>query len=108
MVFGLAVFLASSTARPQTPPPSEAPGPCLIVSEIEVAEVLSNKLVVLRMRDGGRVQLHLENSCPQLKFHGRFAYRTQGGQLCVGRDMLISRSGEPCRITDIETTEGAG
>jgi hypothetical protein len=109
MAFVAALLLGSKTAAPQTGvAPREAPQPCIIVSEIEESSVLTNTIVALKMRDGRRLRMHLENSCSQLKFHGRFAFRAQGGQLCVGRDMLVARSGEPCRIIDFETDAETG
>ena len=109
VVFVAGLLLTAETAAPQTETtPSETPQPCIIVSEIEESSVLTNTVVALKMRDGRRLRMHLENSCSQLKFHGRFAFRAEGGQLCVGRDMLISRSGEPCRIIDIETAAETG
>ena len=107
LVVGL--VLTVETAMPQTDTvPSETPPPCIVVSEIEDSSVLTNTVVALKMRDGRRLRMQLENSCPQLKFHGHFAFRAQKGQLCVGRDMLIARSGEPCRIIDIETAAETG
>ncbi len=109
VVLVVGFVLTVETATPQTDTvPSEMPQPCIVVSEIEDSSVLTNTVVALKMRDGQRLRMHLENSCPQLKFHGHFAFRAQKGQLCVGRDMLISRSGEPCRIIDIETAAETG
>ncbi len=109
VVLAVGFVLTFKTATPQTDTvPSETPRPCIVVSEIEDSSVLTNTVVALKMRDGRRLRMHLENSCPQLKFHGHFAFRAQKGQLCVGRDILIARSGEPCRIIDIETTAEAG
>ena len=109
VVLVVGLVLTVETATPQTDPvPSETPQPCIVVSEIEDSSVLTNTIIALKMRDGRHLRMHLENSCPQLKFHGHFAFRAQKGQLCVGRDMLIARSGEPCRIIDIETAAETG
>lgn len=109
VVLVVGLVLTVETATPQTDTvPSEAAQPCIVVSEIEDSSVLTDTVVALKMRDGRRLRMHLENSCPQLKFHGHFAFRAQRGQLCVGRDMLIARSGEPCRIIDIETAAETG
>lgn len=109
VVLVVGLVLSVETATPQTETvPSETPQPCIVISEIEESLVLTNTVVALKMRDGRRLRMHLENSCPQLKFHGHFAFRAQRGRLCVGRDMLIARSGEPCRIIDIETAAETG
>jgi len=97
-----ALLAGAKTAAPQSEPAPARPGPCIIVSEIEVSSVVSNVLVALKMRDGRQILVHLDNSCPQLYFHRRFAFRAQGGELCAGRDTLVSRSGEPCRIVDFK------
>ena len=105
----MVLLLSAQTAAQQADPaPLETPQPCIIVSEIEESSVLTNTIVALKMRDGRRLRMHLENSCPQLKFHNRFAFRAQGGQLCVGRDTLVARSGEPCRIINFETDTETG
>lgn len=109
VVLVVGLVLTVETATPQTDPVlSETLQPCIVVSEIEDSSVLTNTVIALKMRDGRHLRMHLENSCPQLKFHGHFAFRAQKGQLCVGRDMLIARSGEPCRIIDIETAAKTG
>lgn len=108
LLLGFGVLLTPEAVVSQQGTPAEPIGPCIVVSEIEETAVLTNTVVALTLRSGERLQIHLENTCPQLKFHGKIAFSAEGGQLCVGRDSLISRSGESCRITSIEAPASTG
>lgn len=84
--------------------PDEAPDACLIVSEIRTSEVSESGELKASLRDGREVVIELDEAgCPQLSFHGRFTYGATGGRLCPGRDYVIARSGEFCRILSIHS-----
>jgi len=78
---GGAVALASKKA----PEPVRAvgePKSCVNISQIRSTKVVDNSTIDFRMAGGKTYRNALPQSCPGLKFEGRFSYRTSINQLC--------------------------
>lgn len=106
-VIACALLLATAaTAAPealqtQSSPPARAtdPGPeCISISLIRRAEVRSDRSVLLILRNEGRIEMVLDDACPQLGFQESFTYRATAGQICAGRDRIVTRAGDACLI----------
>lgn len=95
-------------ARPGAPPasaPNEAATNCVSLSTIRRTEILSDQEILLTLQNESRLKLSLAGSCPQLEYQGRFSYGATAGQLCSGRDRIITRSGDACLIEGFEVIE---
>lgn len=67
-----------------------------------IAEMIpdADRRLILIMRDSTLLGLTLERGCRPRDFYSGFYYARQpDGKLCVGRDMLLSRSGASCKLT---------
>ncbi len=84
------------------------PAPCLTVRGVRDVKVIAANRVRMVTGDGRAWVLQVRDSCPDLAFHGYVTYVPVAGQLCAGRDELISREGYTCRISDIRPLERAG
>ena len=100
------------TAMPRTAPmpvPGGRPLPppagshrCIGVNNVAGAVVFGEVAVELTMKDGRRWRLYFAQACPTLTFYSGFYYRrAQAGQLCAGKDAVISRAGGECAIASI-------
>lgn len=77
-------------------------GKCLSVSGIAGVQPNGDNRLLLFLRDRRMVSAELERSCRARDFYsGFYLSRNNDGQLCVDRDMLLSRSGANCRLTRI-------
>lgn len=81
--------------------PADHADACLIVSEILQSEIIDSESMTAGLRDGRTVKIELDSGCPQLAYHGSYSYGATNGRLCPGRDYVIARSGEFCRILSI-------
>lgn len=77
-------------------------GRCMAVSNISGVQPDSGNRLILFLRDRRMVSAVLERACRARDFYsGFYIERTSDGQLCVDRDMLLSRSGAHCKLTRI-------
>lgn len=76
----------------------EPPGNCVRVRQIWRTRVLDDERVLLLMRGGPDLVMHLKHRCPQLAFHDFFSYEARLGQLCVQIDHIVTRAGFHCGI----------
>src|SRR5262249_44881446 len=77
-------------------------GRCLPVAAISGVQPDAGNRLILFMRDRRMVSAMLERACRARDFYsGFYVERTSDGQLCVDRDMLLSRSGVNCKLTRI-------
>lgn len=75
-------------------------GKCLAVSGIAGVQAGGASKLILFMRDQRIVSASLERACRARDFYsGFYLARSNDGQLCVDRDMLLSRSGANCKLT---------
>lgn len=73
-------------------------GNCIAVSEITGSRILDDETILLEMGTGPDVLMHLEDPCPQLRFHDFFSYQPTLGQLCAAIDRIVTRAGASCEI----------
>lgn len=77
-------------------------GKCVSISGIAGVQPDRGNRLLLYMRDRRLVAAELERSCRARDFYsGFYLGRTSDGQLCVDRDILLSRSGMNCKLTRI-------
>ncbi len=77
-------------------------GHCVPVSGIAGVQVGSESKLILFMRDRRMLTAALEKSCRARDFYSGFLLqRTADGQLCAGRDMLLSRNGANCKVSKL-------
>lgn len=103
-IFLLTVAISSGPTQAQNQAANNVPPPvdqkiCVSLNLIEETEILSDREVILALRDGKILALRMSESCPQLKYHGTFTYRATAGQLCAGEDKIVTRSGDACTIS---------
>ena len=75
---------AFAKEKPDTlvPKPDTKPVDCVQLNRIRDTDVRSDSVIDFHMRDGKIYRNTLPNSCPQLGFEERFAYKTSLNQLC--------------------------
>lgn len=77
-------------------------GKCVKASGIGGVQPDGGNRLLLFMRDRRIVSAELERSCRSRDFYsGFYLSRNTDGQLCIDRDMLLSRSGANCKLTRI-------
>lgn len=77
-------------------------GKCLSISGIAGVQPDRGNRLLLYMRDQRLVTAELERSCRARDFYsGFYLARSPDGQICVDRDVLLSRSGMNCKLTRI-------
>ena len=77
-------------------------GKCVKVAGIAGVQPDQGNRLLLYMRDQRIISAELERACRSRDFYsGFYLSRSSDGQLCVDRDMLLSRSGANCRLTQI-------
>lgn len=76
-------------------------GRCLPVSSIAGVQPNGANDLILYMRDRRIVRAQLEHSCRSREFYSGFYISGGDGRLCVDRDMLQSRSGTNCKLSEI-------
>ncbi len=75
-------------------------GRCLPVSSIAGVQPNGASDLILYMRDRRMVRAQLERSCRAREFYSGFYISGGDGRLCVDRDMLQSRSGTNCKLSE--------
>jgi hypothetical protein len=77
-------------------------GRCLAVAGIAGVQPNEGGELILYMRDRRVVSGMLERACRARDFYSGFYLARNGdGKLCVDRDMLLSRNGANCKLTQI-------
>ncbi|MET0251588.1 MAG: hypothetical protein ABW203_05355 [Novosphingobium sp.] len=99
-------------ALPQVQPPryrERKIGKCLPLSGIAGVRIGNDDRLLLYMRDRRLIGANLEKACRARDFYsGFYVERSGDGQICVDRDMLLSRSGASCsvsRLRQLDTVE---
>jgi hypothetical protein len=83
-------------------------GRCLPVSSIAGVQPNGANDLILYMRDRRIVRAQLEHSCRAREFYSGFYVSGGDGRLCVDRDMLQSRSGTNCKLSEIRQLVESG
>jgi hypothetical protein len=101
------IVRAPVTAQePRPEPPLAGRSRCVAMNGVAGAVVFGDRAVELSMRNGSHWRVYFAQQCPTLSFYAGFYYRrAEAGQLCAGRDAIISRSGGECTIASIVPTE---
>lgn len=74
-------------------------GKCIPVSAIAGVQPLSSNRLLLMLQDRRMVSVQLEKGCQGREFYSGFIVaRNADGQICQGRDPLLSRSGASCQV----------
>lgn len=72
---------------------------CVPMSGISGVQTGTGNRLLLFLRDDRIVSINLERTCRARDFYsGFYIERSEDGQLCVGRDELLSRSGAKCEV----------
>jgi len=75
-------------------------GKCVPMSGIAGVQIGGDDRLLLFMRDQRLIGASLEKACQARDFYsGFYVDRSSDGQLCVGRDMIHSRSGTSCSFS---------
>lgn len=94
--------------EPRPEPPLAGRSRCVAMNGVAGAVVFGDHAVELSMKNGAHWRLYFAQQCPTLSFYAGFYYRrAEAGQLCAGRDAIISRSGGECTIASIVPTAPA-
>ncbi|MHA7818635.1 MAG: hypothetical protein ACX930_03190 [Erythrobacter sp.] len=72
---------------------------CVPMSGISGVQTGTGNRLLLFLQDERIVSINLERTCRARDFYsGFYIERSEDGQLCVGRDELLSRSGAKCEV----------
>ncbi len=99
---------------PSLPPPppiergiqwKEKKGPkCVSVAGLGGFAITTPDAIDLIVKGGARYRARLERGCPSVAFYSGFYIRPPAdGRICVGRDMVHSRTGGECDIEKFRT-----
>ena len=84
-------------------------GRCLPLRGIAGLSIDSPRTLLLFMRDRRLVRARLDRTCSAREFYsGFYVQRSPDGQLCTGRDMLLSRSGTSCTLVRLRLLTPGG
>jgi len=76
--------------------------PCLPVAAIAGVRPLSNNRLLLILRDHRLIGADLSRNCTARDFYlGFYVTPNNDGLLCAGRDMIHSRAGTTCTISEV-------
>jgi hypothetical protein len=82
-------------------------GKCLPVAGIAGVEPNGPNNLILFMRDRRMINAELERSCPARSFYsGFYLSPSTDGNVCIGRDTLLSRSGTACKVSRLRQLVG--
>lgn len=74
-------------------------GKCLPIGAISGVQPISDSRLLLMLQDRKMVSVQLEKGCQGREFYSGFIVsRSADGQICQGRDPLLSRSGMSCGV----------
>jgi hypothetical protein len=75
-------------------------GNCLDISAIAGVQAIDNSRLLLILHDRRMVSAKLQKGCQGREFYSGFIVaRNADAQICVGRDVLQSRSGMGCQVS---------
>lgn len=75
-------------------------GKCLSIQSIAGVQPVDNGRLLLIMRDRRLVTASLRKGCQGRDFYSGFRVeKNSDGQICSGRDLLVSRGGTSCQVT---------
>jgi hypothetical protein len=84
---------ASQAAKVPAATPSGPPESCIITRNIRSTKVRNDSVIDFEMAGGKIYRNTLPQSCPNLGFEERFAYKTSIGQLCSVDTITVLRQG---------------
>lgn len=95
-------FIADLPRQALPPRVIERPiGQCIAASRIVGVSDRGNRLVFY-MRDRSMISARLEKGCSPRDFYlGFYMEQNDDGQLCSGRDRLMSRAGAKCQVSQL-------
>lgn len=77
-------------------------GRCVPAARISGVQVESGNRLILFLRDRRVISAELDRTCRSRDFYsGFYLEQSADGQLCAGRDTLLSRNGANCRLNRI-------
>lgn len=84
-------------------------GKCLPLAAIGGVQPFSNDRLLLMLRDNRLFTARLAKGCHAREFYSGFIVkRNTDGQVCIGRDELLSRSGTSCQVSGFRQLIPAG
>ena len=84
-------------------------GKCLPLAAIGGVQALSDNRLLLMLRDNRLFTARLAKGCQAREFYSGFIVkRNVDGQVCIGRDELLSRSGTSCQVSGFRQLIPAG
>ncbi len=84
-------------------------GKCLPLGAIGGVQPLSDDRLLLMLRDNRMFTARLAKGCKAREFYSGFIVkRNIDGQVCIGRDELLSRSGTSCQVSGFRQLIPAG
>lgn len=82
-------------------------GRCIPIGNIEGVQPDRGNALILYLRDRRLVRAQLDRECRARDFYsGFYLSRSSDGRLCVDRDVLQSRSGANCRLSEMRQLVG--
>lgn len=76
---------------------------CISLSQIRNTEIVDDRTILFRLRNGTTKKATLAFTCPSLSFYKTFGYEVYSNRLCARVDAIITRAGSHCPISQIET-----
>ena len=74
---------------------------CLEAHSVWGTDVVDEKTIIFRMRDGTVWKNTLKQSCPNLKFQRGFSEVVRSGQICANRQIIsVLGTHNPCQLGD--------
>lgn len=84
-------------------------GKCLALGAIAAVQPLSDDRLLLMLRDSRLFAAKLAKGCQAREYYSGFIVkRNADGQVCVGRDELLSRTGASCQVRGFSQLVPAG
>ena len=84
-------------------------GKCLPLGAIGAVQPLSDDRLLLMLRDSRMFAAKLAKGCQAREYYSGFIVkRNADGQVCVGRDELLSRTGASCQVRGFSQLVPAG
>jgi hypothetical protein len=82
-------------------------GKCIPIGNIAGVQPNGGNDLILYLRDRRMVRAQLERECRARDFYsGFYLSRSSDGRLCVDRDVLQSRSGANCKLSELRQLVG--
>jgi hypothetical protein len=99
--FGV-LFSALSAGTASAGPSEATPRPfCLEASSVRATDVVDERTILYRMRDGKVWKNTLKQDCPNLKFRRGFSEIVRSGQICANRQIIaVLGTNNTCQLGD--------